>query len=69
MEMTPRDRLVAEVLFGQARQSLRALAALLQPLAPGVTADALREAIARAIGALDGAAHALDASALAGGDS
>lgn len=62
MEFTPSDRLAAEIYFAQARESLRALAALLQPLAPGVTSNAVRTAITTAVGALDGAAQALDAS-------
>ena len=62
MEFTPSDRLAAEIHFAKARESLRALAALLQPLAPGVTSDAVRAAITTAAGALDGAAHALDAN-------
>jgi hypothetical protein len=63
MEFTPSDRLAAEIHFAKARESLRALAALLQPIAPGVTAEAVRAAITTAVGALDGAAQALDASA------
>ena len=63
MELTPSDRLAAEIHFANARDSLRALAALLQPLAPGATADVVRAAITTASGALDGAARALDASA------
>ena len=63
MEFTPSDRLAAEIHFAKARESLRALAALLQPLAPGVTANAVRAAITTAAGALDGAVLALDASA------
>jgi len=63
MELTPSDRLAAEIYFAKARESLRALAALLQPLAPGVTSDALRVAVSTAVGALDGAALALDACA------
>ena len=64
MDFTPSDRLAAEIYFAKARESLRALAALLQPLAPGVTSDAVRAAVTTAVGALDGAAQALDASAL-----
>ncbi len=60
MELTPSDRLAAEICFAKARESLRALAALLQPLAPGVTSNALRAAVTTAVGALDGAAQALD---------
>lgn len=63
MEITPSDRLAAQIHFAKARENLRALAALLQPLAPGVTSDAVRAAIATAGEALDVAAHALDASA------
>jgi hypothetical protein len=63
MDFTPSDRLAAEIHFARARESLRALATLLQPLAPGVTADAVRAAITTACGALDGAARALEASA------
>jgi hypothetical protein len=58
MEFTPVDRLAAELQFAKARESLRALGALLQPLEPGV----VRAAITAAAGALDGAAHALDAN-------
>jgi hypothetical protein len=63
MEMTPSDRLAAQIHFAKARENLRALAALVQPLAPGVTPDAVRAAIAAAAEALDVAAHALDANA------
>jgi|SRR5579871_4043522 len=63
MEFTPSDRLAAEIHFAKARESLRALAALLQPLAPGVAPNAVRAAITSAVGALDGAAPALDATA------
>jgi len=63
MEFTPSDRLAAEIHLAKARDSLRALAALLQPLTPGVTSDAVRAAITTAVAALDGAARALDASA------
>jgi hypothetical protein len=64
MEITPSDRLAAEMHFAKARESLRALAALLQPLAPGAASGVLRTAIAAAVGALDGAAPALDANAV-----
>lgn len=64
MELTPSDRLAAEIHFAHARESLRALAALVQPLAPGVTSDAIRAAITTASGALDVAAHALDGNGL-----
>jgi len=37
MEITPSDRLAAQIHFAKARENLRALAALLQPLTPGVT--------------------------------
>jgi hypothetical protein len=63
MEFTPSDRLAAEIHFAKARDSLRALAALLQPLTPGATSNAVRAAITSAAGALDGAAAALDAGA------
>jgi hypothetical protein len=63
MAFTPSDRLAAEIHFAKARENLRALAALLQPLAPDVTSDSVRAAITTAVGALDGAASALDASA------
>jgi hypothetical protein len=63
MEFTPSDRLAAEIHFAKARESLYALAALLEPLAPGATADVVRAAITTASGALDGAARALDARA------
>lgn len=64
MEITPSDRLAAQIHFAKARENLRALAAILQPLAPGVTSDAVRAALTTAGEALDVAAHALDASAL-----
>jgi hypothetical protein len=63
MEFTPSDRLAAEIHFAKARENLRALAALLHPLAPGVTSNAVRAAITSAAGALDGAAQALDVDA------
>jgi len=64
MEITPTDRLAAELHFAKARESLRALAALLQPLAPGAGSGVVGTAIATAVGALDGAAPALDANAV-----
>jgi hypothetical protein len=64
MDITPSDRLAAEILFAQARDSLRALAMLLGPLAPGITSDAVRAAVTTAASALDGAAHVLDGNAL-----
>lgn len=63
MEITPSDRLVVQIHFAKARESLRALVAILQPLPPGVTSDAVRAAIRTASEALDVAAHALDGSA------
>jgi len=63
MEFTPVDRLAAEMHFAKARESLRSLAALLQPRAPDVASGVLHTAIATATGALDGAAHALDVNA------
>lgn len=62
MEFTPVDRLAAELQFAKARESLRALGALLQPLAPDLPSGVVRAAITAAAGALDGAAHALDAN-------
>ncbi len=66
MEFTPVDRLAAELHFTKARESLRALATLLQPLAPDVASGVVRAAIATAVGALDDAAHALDVNAVDG---
>lgn len=63
MEFTPSDRLAAEIHFAKARESLRALSALLHPLPPGVTSDAVRAAVTSAVGALEVAAHALEGSA------
>jgi len=63
MEFTPSDRLAAEIHFAKARENLQALTALLKPLAPGVTSDAVRAAITTAGEALDVAAHAVAASA------
>jgi hypothetical protein len=63
MEFTAIDRLAAETYFASARESLRALGALLQPQLPNVPSGVVRAAIATAVGALDGAAPALDASA------
>ena len=63
MEFTPVDRLAAEMHFAKARENLRALAALLPPLGPDGASGVVRAAIATAVGALDGAAHALDANA------
>jgi len=63
MEFTPVDRLAAEMHFANARESLRALAALLRPQAPGVASGVVHAAITTAAGALDGAAHALDVTA------
>ena len=64
MEFDPVNRLAAELHFARARENLRALAALLQPQAPDVVSGVVQGAIATAAGALDGAAHALDASAV-----
>jgi len=63
MEFTLTDRLAAEMHFAQARESLRAIAALLPPQAADGTSGIVRAAIATAAGALDGAAPALDAYA------
>jgi hypothetical protein len=63
MEFTPIDRLAAELYFAKARESLRALGALLQPQTPDGPSGVVRRALATAVGALDGAAHALDANA------
>jgi hypothetical protein len=63
MDFTPVDRLAAEMHFAKARDNLRALAALLQPLAPDAVSGVVRAAIATATGALDGAAQALDENA------
>ena len=64
MTFTPSDRLAAEIHFAKARESLRALSVLLHPLPPDITADAIRAAVASAVGALDAAADALDGSAV-----
>ena len=45
MDFTPVDRLAAETHFVNARESLRALAALLLPLAPNVASGVVRAAI------------------------
>ena len=63
MEFTLTDRLAAEMHFAQARESLRAVAALLNPQGADGTSGVVRAAIATAAGALDGAAPALDAYA------
>jgi hypothetical protein len=64
MEFTPVDRLAAEMHYARARESLRALAALLQPQGPAASSGVVRAAIATAGGALDGAAAALDPDAV-----
>lgn len=64
MDFTPSDRLAAQIHFAKARENLRALALLLQPLTPGVTSDTVRAAITTAVDALDVAAQALEVSAL-----
>ena len=63
MEFTLTDRLAAEMHFAQARESLRAIAALLPSQAADGASGVVRAAIAAAAGALDGAAPALDAYA------
>ncbi len=63
MDIAPVDRLSAEIHFARARESLRALAALLDPGASGVASGVVGKAIAGASSALDGAAQALDPGA------
>ncbi len=66
MEIAPIDRLAAEIHFARARENLRALAALLQPLGPDMASGALGTAITTATRALDSAAQALDSNAVDG---
>jgi hypothetical protein len=66
MEIAPDDRLAAEILFARARESLRALAALLRPSPPDAAAGVLGAAVATASRSLDGAGATLDPRAADG---
>jgi hypothetical protein len=63
MEFMPTDRFAAEMHFAKACENLRDRSALLRPQASGAPSGVVRAALATAVGALDGAAAALDPDA------